>query len=66
MSEVPSKRLDQLIAEQRRTNELLERIASRRPPPRKRWMCQEGREGKCYGPWYACAVFGCARPGGGG
>jgi hypothetical protein len=52
----------QLLAEQRRTNELLERLVNRDPPHRKHWMCDAGRNGTCYGPFYICAIFGCASP----
>lgn len=46
-----------LLAEQRRTNELLERIA--RNQPKRSRLCETGRRGECFGPWYMCAIFGC-------
>ncbi len=53
--------LKALLKEQRRANTLLERIADRPVPPQKKsWMCDAGRSGTCYGPFYVCAIFGCA------
>jgi hypothetical protein len=50
------EKLDQLIAEQRRTNELL----ARQNAPKKSRLCSEGKRGTCFGPWYTCLIFGCA------
>jgi hypothetical protein len=55
-------KLDELVKEQRRTNMLLERIANQavQGPTKKPWMCDTGKSGRCFGPWYVCAIFGCA------
>jgi len=58
-------RLAELVAEQKRTNQLLEQIADRPAPSKKRWLCPTGRLGTCWGPWWFCAVTGCQGPGGG-
>lgn len=57
---------EKLLREQQRTNALLEKIYRQQPsqqPERRRRMCPTGRQGHCYGPWYVCAIFGCAIPG---
>jgi hypothetical protein len=58
--------LEGLVTEQKRANQLLERIADRpAAPTKKRWLCPTGRLGTCWGPWWVCALTGCQGPNGG-